>query len=48
MYTPIFAMARCGGWLAHVLEYQEDNRLIRPRGRYVGAEERSVTPIDER
>ncbi|MXR50308.1 citrate synthase [Halovenus sp. WSH3] len=48
MYTPIFAMARCGGWLAHVLEYQEDNRLIRPRGRYVGAEDRTVTPIDER
>jgi citrate synthase len=48
MYTPIFAMARCGGWLAHVLEYQEDNRLIRPRGRYIGSEERSVTPIDER
>mgnify|MGYP006282357119 CR=1 FL=1 len=48
MYTPIFAMARCGGWLAHVLEYQEDNRLIRPRGRYIGAEERTVTPIDDR
>jgi citrate synthase len=48
MYTPIFAMARCGGWLAHVLEYQEDNRLIRPRGRYMGSEDRSVTPIDER
>jgi len=48
MYTPIFAMARCGGWLAHVLEYQEDNRLIRPRGRYIGAEDRSVTPIDKR
>ncbi len=48
MYTPIFAMARCGGWLAHVLEYQEDNRLIRPRGSYVGPESRTVTPIDER
>jgi citrate synthase len=48
MYTPIFAMARCGGWLAHVLEYQEDNRLIRPRGRYNGPENRTVTPIDER
>ena len=48
MYTPIFAMARCGGWLAHVLEYQEDNRLIRPRGRYNGPENRTVTPIEER
>ena len=48
MYTPIFAMARCGGWLAHVLEYQKDNRLIRPRGRYIGAESRTVAPINER
>jgi citrate synthase len=48
MYTPIFAMARSGGWLAHVLEYQEDNRLIRPRGRYVGPDDRDVIPIDER
>ena len=48
MYTPIFAMARSGGWLAHVLEYQEDNRLIRPRGRYIGAEDQEIVPIDER
>jgi len=48
MYTPIFAMARSGGWLAHVLEYQEDNRLIRPRGRYVGPEDLEFVPIDQR
>jgi len=48
MYTPIFAMARSGGWLAHVLEYQQDNRLIRPRGRYVGPDERTTTPIEQR
>jgi len=33
MYTPIFAMSRAGGWIAHMVEYQEDNRLIRPRAR---------------
>jgi citrate synthase len=48
MYTPIFAMARSGGWLAHVLEYQEDNRLIRPRGRYVGPEDQDLLPRDQR
>jgi len=48
MYTPIFAMSRTGGWTAHVLEYQADNRLIRPRGRYTGPEEREYVPIDER
>jgi citrate synthase len=48
MYTPIFAMSRAGGWLGHVLEYQSDNRLIRPRGRYTGPEDREFVPIDER
>jgi citrate synthase len=48
IYTPIFAMSRVGGWIAHVLEQYDDNRLIRPRSRYVGPEERSVPPIDER
>jgi len=48
MYTPIFAMSRAGGWIAHVAEYQEDNRLIRPRARYTGPEEAEFVPIDER
>ncbi|MFC7071670.1 citrate synthase [Halovenus rubra] len=48
MYTSIFAMSRAGGWVAHVLEYSEDNRLIRPRGRYIGTEDRQYVPIDER
>jgi len=48
MYTPIFAMARAGGWLAHVFEYQADNRLIRPRGLYVGPEDLEFVPIESR
>ncbi len=48
MYTPIFAMSRAGGWLGHVLEYQAENRLIRPRGRYTGPEDREFVPADER
>ena len=48
MYTPIFAMARTGGWLAHILEYQTDNRLIRPRGRYVGPEDETFVPLEDR
>ena len=48
MYTPIFAMSRVGGWVGHVLEYQEDNRLIRPRGRYIGADDAEWVPIEER
>ncbi|EMA62486.1 citrate synthase [Halorubrum lipolyticum] len=48
MYTPIFAMSRAGGWIAHVVEYQEDNRLIRPRARYTGPKDSEFVPVDER
>ncbi len=48
LYTPIFAMSRSGGWIAHVLEQYEDNRLIRPRARYVGPTDLKFTPIDQR
>ncbi len=48
MYTPIFAMSRSGGWLAHILEYQADNRLIRPRGRYTGPDSRVFVELDDR
>ncbi|MFP9191604.1 citrate synthase [Natronosalvus vescus] len=47
-YTPIFAMSRAGGWIAHVLEYQRDNRLIRPRARYTGPEDQEFVPLEER
>lgn len=48
MYTPIFAMSRVAGWVAHVLEYQADNRLIRPRARYTGSMTDAWVPIDDR
>lgn len=48
IYTPIFAMSRVSGWIAHVLEQYDDNRLIRPRARYVGETDRSVDSIEHR
>ena len=48
MFTPIFAVSRASGWLAHVLEQYNDNRLIRPRAEYTGSAERKVGPIDGR
>jgi len=48
IYTPIFAMSRVGGWIAHVFEYVDDNRLIRPRARYTGPTDRDFVPIEER
>jgi citrate synthase len=38
--TPIFAVSRVSGWAAHVIEQQDNNRLIRPRSLYSGPPER--------
>jgi citrate synthase len=48
IYTPIFAMARVAGWSAHIIEQLDHNRLMRPRGLYVGPPNREVLPIDKR
>jgi len=49
LFTPVFAIARCSGWCAHVLEQLEDNRLYRPLSEYVGEPVgKKVVPIDER
>ena len=48
LFTPIFAAARVAGWLAHILEQREDNRLYRPKSLYVGKKEIPFVPIEER
>ena len=48
LYTPIFVASRVTGWIAHVMEQYNDNRLIRPRSEYVGHERRKYIPIEDR
>ena len=48
LFTPLFAMSRVAGWTAHVLEQYKNNRLIRPRARYIGQIDRTFTPIEHR
>ncbi|WP_407269054.1 citrate synthase [Radiobacillus sp. PE A8.2] len=48
LFTPIFAISRVSGWLAHILEQYDNNRLIRPRAEYVGPKGQKYTPIEER
>ena len=48
LFTPIFAVSRVSGWIAHILEQYADNRLIRPRAEYVGTPQRPYTPMDQR
>jgi citrate synthase len=47
-YTPIFACSRVAGWLAHIMEQFQDNRIIRPLDTWVGAEPRTVLPVVDR
>ena len=39
LFTSLITASRIAGWMAHVLEQYDNNRLIRPRARYVGAHE---------
>ena len=48
MYTPIFAVARISGWMAHLLEQYDGNRIMRPRLAYEGPTGKTFTPLEER
>jgi citrate synthase len=48
LFTPVFAMSRVSGWCAHVLEQYAQNRIYRPRGRYVGPTGLRWVPVDQR
>ncbi|BFI76688.1 citrate synthase [Sulfurisphaera ohwakuensis] len=49
MFTSLFALSRVLGWLAHIIEYvEEQHRLIRPRALYIGPEKREFKPIELR
>ena len=48
LFTPIFAAARAAGWLAHVLEQRQDNRIFRPKALYTGETGLPVKPLLER
>lgn len=47
-FTPIFAIARVAGWLAHWVEQLKSNRIFRPDQIYAGTHEVPYTPIEQR
>jgi len=44
LFTPTFAISRVSGWIAHALEQQRANRIIRPQSEYVGPRDRRWVP----
>lgn len=47
-FTPVFAISRIAGWVAHWLEQLVDNRIYRPSQQYNGARDVQYVPIAER
>jgi len=48
LFTPIFAIARVAGWLAHWLEQLKNNRIFRPEQIYVGKHDVQYVPLEKR
>lgn len=48
VFTPIFAIARVAGWLAHWLEQLQGNRIYRPEQIYTGKFDVDYVPLAKR
>ena len=48
LFTPIFAISRVAGWLAHWREQLGANRIFRPSQIYTGSKYRNWIPLDHR
>ncbi len=48
LFTPIFAMGRVAGWLAHWMEQMNTNRIYRPVQKYTGLREQHYVRVEDR
>ena len=48
LFTPMFAVARISGWLAHWIEQLQGNRIYRPDQIYTGTHNEPYVPVEER
>ncbi|KAL0481678.1 methylcitrate synthase [Acrasis kona] len=49
-FTPVFVIARTSGWVSHIIEQRQDNKLMRPISIYTGPDPAKTpyVPIDKR
>lgn len=47
-FTPIFVFSRITGWVAHIMEQRQDNKLIRPTAEYIGPAPQKFVPLEQR
>ena len=48
LFTPVFAISRTAGWLAHWKEQLAENRIFRPTQIYTGTHDAPYVPIESR
>lgn len=48
LFTPVFAIARVAGWLAHWKEQLGENRIFRPTQIYTGEHNQAYIPLEKR
>jgi citrate synthase len=48
LFTPLFAISRVAGWLAHWHEQIENNRIFRPEQVYTGKTDVTYVPLENR
>ncbi len=48
VFTPIFAIGRIAGWLAHWIEQLNGNRIYRPEQEYTGKAQAAYVPLEKR
>lgn len=48
LFTPMFAISRVAGWLAHWREQLAENRIFRPTQVYIGNHEMPYIPMEKR